>query len=195
MPIQVDLETRLSEIAAATLRVAGVGGLRGVTIRSVAAELGASTTVITNYLPTRSSLLVNALRHIESSWLSELEAELVGSTPAQSLRKAMRLAVSWDAEELLRAHFWIAVLAVQQRDEQIQGHLDESNAAFRSVFAKLVDQCGHPDPASAADRLLLITQGAFVSIVETPSEWTNARLIAVADGAVDAVLSEAGFGE
>lgn len=192
MPIQVDHEARRSEIAAATLRVANRDGLRAVTIRSVAAELKASTTFITNYLPTRPALLVNALRHIESRWLGELEAELAGGDPAGSLRQAMRSAVEWDEEELLRSHFWIAVLAVPGRDAELQRHLDESTAAFKAVFAKLVDQCGHADPAAAADHLLLIAQGAFVSIVETPQEWTNTRLRAVADSAVDSILQDAG---
>lgn len=188
MPIQVDLEARRAEIAAATLRVADRDGLRGVTIRSVASELNASTTFITNYLPTRPALLVNALRHIEERWLGELESELSGSDPATALRAAMRSAVQWDEEELLRSHFWIAVLAVPNRDDELQGYLNESTAAFKFVFTKLVDQCGHGDPAGAADHLLLIAQGAFVSIVETPQEWTNERLVAIADSAVDTIL-------
>ncbi len=191
MPIRVDLEARRGEIAVATLAVAARDSLSGVTIRSVANELGASTTFITNYLQTRSAVLVNALRHIESSWLNELEAELVGSEPGESLRQAMRSAVRWDDEELLRAHFWIAVLAVPHRDEEVQRHLDESNEAFMAVFTKLVDRCGHPEPAAAADRLLLMAQGALVSIVETPHEWTNERLVSIADSAVAAVLAEA----
>lgn len=192
MPIQVDLDSRRAEIAAATVQVAARDGLRAVTIRSVAAELGASTTFITNYLPTRPALLVNALRQIEGEWLAELEGELVGAEAAQSLRRAMRSAVQWDEEELLRSHFWVAVLAIPHRDLEVEMHLDESTAAVRAVFTKLVDQCGHPDPELAADLLLLVAQGAFVSIVETPDAWSNDRLRRAADAAVDAVLAEAG---
>ena len=42
MPIQVDLTERRAAIADATVRVAARKGLQAVTIRSVAAELGAS---------------------------------------------------------------------------------------------------------------------------------------------------------
>jgi AcrR family transcriptional regulator len=191
MPIHVDLDQRRSTIAEATLRVAARHGIRGVTIRSVATELDASTTFITNYLPTRSALLINALQQIEQEWLAELEHELVGADPAVGLRRAMQSAVAWDAEELLRCQFWVAVLAVPNRDADVDRHLFESTSAVREVFAKLADQCGHRDPETAADLLMLVAQGGFVSIVETPELWDPARLSAAADAAVDSVLAAA----
>ena len=191
MPIQVDIEARLADIAAATLQVADRGGLADVTIRAVAAELDASTTFITNYLPTRAALLTNALRHIEAEWMVELEAELRGDDPAVALRRAMRSAVVWDSEELLRSQFWVAVLGVSDRAEAVDEHLAESTAAVRALFAKLVAQCGHPDPDTGADLLVLVAQGAFISIVETPDLWPSTRLVEVADAAVDAVLAGA----
>ena len=123
MPRHVDLDERRAAIAAATLRVAAHDGISGVTIRSVSRQLGASTTFITNYLPTRSALLINALQQIEQEWLGELEGELVGSDPAAGLRRAMRSAVEWDSEELLRCQFWVAVLAVPDRDQDVDSHL------------------------------------------------------------------------
>lgn len=189
MPIQVDLAERRAAIADATVRVATREGLQAVTIRSVAAELGASTTVITNYLPTRTALLVNALQQIESKWLEELESGLGGDSPEDALRRAMRLAVDWDADELLRLQFWIAVLAVPDRDAEVDRHLVDSTEAMRNLFSKLVDQCGHPQATIAADMLVLVAQGAFVSIVETPEEWSRERMMQTADAAVDAVLS------
>ncbi len=189
MPIQVDSAERRAAIADATVRVAAREGLQAVTIRSVAAELGASTTVITNYLPTRTALLVNALQQIESAWLDELQAAVAGDSARDALRRAMRVAVDWDADELLRFQFWIAVLAVPDRDAKVDRHLVDSTAAMRELFSKLVDQCGHPQATAAADMLVLVAQGAFVSIVETPQEWSRERLMETADAAVDAVLA------
>jgi AcrR family transcriptional regulator len=188
VPIQVDSTKRRAAIAEATVQVAAREGLQAVTIRSVAAELGASTTVITNYLPTRTALLVNALQQIESTWLEELEAEAAGDDATGALRRAMRVAVDWDADELLRFQFWIAVLAAPNRDAEVERHLVDSTAAMRELFSKLVDRCGHPQATIAADMLVLVAQGAFVSIVETPQEWSRERLMETADAAVDAVL-------
>ncbi len=189
MPIQVDLAERRAAVADATVRVAARDGLQAVTIRSVATELSASTTFITNYVPTRTALLVNALQQVESTWLEELEAQLVGDEPRQALRRAMRVAVDWDADELLRFQFWIAVLAVPHRDAEVDRHLVESTTAMRDLFTKLVDECGHSQPKIAADVLILVAQGAFVSIVETPEQWSRERLAVTADAAVDAVLA------
>jgi AcrR family transcriptional regulator len=195
VPIQVDLEERRAEIADATVRVAIREGLQAVTIRSVATELGASTTVITNYLPTRTALLVNALQQIEMTWLDELEACLGGDDPQEALRRALRVAVDWDAEVLLRSQFWIAVLAAPNRDAEVERHLVDSTAALRGLFLKLVDRCfqtdegGRAGATAAADMLLLVAQGAFVSIVETPEEWSRERLMPAADAAVAAILA------
>lgn len=189
MPIQVDLEARAALIADATVKVAATRGLSGVTIRSVAAELGASTTFITNYLPTRAALLLNALREIEGDWLAELEEELAGMDAESSLRRAMQRAVEWNDEERLRAQFWIAVLAVPDRGKEIDRHLHDSTAAVKSVMSKLIDRCGHPHPEAAAEFLVLVAQGAFVSIVETPDLWSEDKLFDAVDRAVDAVLA------
>jgi AcrR family transcriptional regulator len=51
MPIQVDVPQRRADVADATFQVAARDGLAAVTLRSVAAEMGVSTTTITNYLP------------------------------------------------------------------------------------------------------------------------------------------------
>lgn len=189
MPIQVDLAERRAAIADATVRVAAREGLQAVTIRSVATELGASTTIITNYLPTRTALLVNALQQIESTWIEELETEIIGDSAEGALRRAMRVAVDWDADELLRFQFWIAVLAAPNRDAEVDRHLVDSTTAMRDLFCDLVERCGHPQATVAADMLVLMAQGAFVSIVETPQEWSRERLMETADAAVDAVLA------
>jgi AcrR family transcriptional regulator len=49
------------QVIEATLRVIEVGGVKEVTVRKVAEELGRSTTVITHYFPTREDLLNAAL--------------------------------------------------------------------------------------------------------------------------------------
>ena len=49
MPRQVDGESRDRDIRDATLRVIASHGVSGVTIRRVASELGASTSVVTHF--------------------------------------------------------------------------------------------------------------------------------------------------
>jgi AcrR family transcriptional regulator len=192
MPIQVDVARRRVDIAEATLAVAARTGLGGVTIRSVAAELGASTTVITNYLRTRADLLANAMELLADEWIAELDAASADLDPAEALAEVMREAVSWDEQERIRNQFWVAVLSEPNRPKAVADQLRAESDAVRDRLAKLVEQCGHPDPAGAADQLFLFAQGAFVSMVETPSRWTPERLRTAAIAITESVLAAAG---
>jgi AcrR family transcriptional regulator len=189
MPIQVDITQRRRDIAEATFRVAAREGLRTVTIRSVAAELGASTTVITNYLPTRAELLLNAVDLVTEEWLAELREVVQTQHGEGALREVMRRTVVWNADERLRCQFWVAVLALPDRTAALDAHLAASQEAVRSLLAKVVGQCGHPDPGLAADMLFLFAQGTFVSMVEAESEWPEGRIAMAAEAAVEAVLT------
>lgn len=187
MPIQVDVTRRRADVANATFRVAARDGLAAVTLRSVAAEMGVSTTTITNYLPTRVDLLINAMDRMTDEWLAELEVAQTGRRPVAALRAVMREAIAWDQEELVRSQFWVAVLATQS--PQVRRRVGEVEDAVREVLVKLVDECGHPQPEAAADQLFLFAQGASASIVEAPDRWPPDRLRLAADLAVDGVLS------
>ncbi|MDH3500839.1 MAG: TetR family transcriptional regulator C-terminal domain-containing protein [Acidimicrobiia bacterium] len=188
MPIQVDVAQRRADIAEATFAVAAEAGLGAVTLRSVASKLGASTTIITNYLPTRADLLANALDQVADEWIAELDVVSADLEPEVALREVMRAAVSWDERELIRNQFWVAVLAEPNRPDAVVEQLREESDVVRGRLAKLVEQCGHPDPALAADQLFLFAQGVFVSIVETPQRWSPTRLRTASDAVVDGVL-------
>lgn len=189
MPIQVDVEQRRADIAEATFRVAARDGLGGVTLRSVAAELGASTTTITNYLPTRVDLLVNAVDRLGDEWRAELEEIIDAYQGEAALREVMRRAVAWDQDELLRCQFWVAVMAAPGRSAEVDRHLVDSEAAIRNLIEKVVEQCDVADPSATADVLYLFAEGVFAAIVEAPALWPPERLTAAADGLVTAVLS------
>ncbi len=188
MPIQVDVAQRRRTIAEATFAVAARGGIQAVTLRSVAQEMGTSTTAITNYLPTRADLLVNAVDEMGREWLEELEAIRGETRGVTALRRLMRAAVTWDADEYLRCAFWVTLLAEKGRDERIDAHLAAASDQVRTVIEEVVAEAGHPRPAVAADLLFLLAQGVFVSIVESPAAWPPPRVVAAADLAVDAVL-------
>ncbi len=189
MPIQVDVEQRLGDIARATLEVASELGLGGVTIRSVAARLDSSTTVITNYLPTRTDLLANALDLVNDEWIAELDAAASATDPAEALREVMRVAVSMDEADLLRSQFWVAVLSEPHRPESVVEKLRSAATAVRETLADLAAECGLAD--SAVDPLFLLTQGAFITAVETPGMWGTERLVEAADAFVDALMKGA----
>ena len=186
MPIQVDVEQRLRDIAEATIAVASDHGLAGVTIRSVAARLDSSTTVITNYLPSRADLLANALDLVNDEWTDELDSVSAGRSPAEALRAVVRSAMSIDEGERLRSQFWVAVLSEPHRPPSVVAKLRDSAATLRGRLAGLAGSCGLD--AHAVDSLFLLTQGAFITAVETPVMWDTDRLVAAADAFLDSLL-------
>ena len=68
MPKEVDHDERRDEILTAVAGLLADVGLRGLTIRSLAARLGGSVSVVTHYFPTRHSLLVNIGPWILKKW-------------------------------------------------------------------------------------------------------------------------------
>ena len=188
MPIHVDVGERRQSIAEATFRVAARHGMAGVTLRSVAAELGASTTVITNYLPTRADLLVNAVDVLGSEWMDEVSEIRSRRDGIEALREVIRSAVDWDDGELMRCQFWVAVMSSTNRTEEVDVHLAEASGRVRNVLEELLDEIGAPDPQSGADMLFLFAQGVAASIVEAPDAWPRQRTVRAADLALSAVV-------
>lgn len=188
MPIQVDVERRRADVADATFKVAARDGLSGLTVRAVARELGASTTAITNYLPTRVALLANALDHLADEWRAELEEVLDTLSGEQALREMMRRTVTWDHEELLRCQFWVAMMGAPQWTNDLDRRIADVDLQVRCLLEKTADECGASDPATVADVLFLFAEGVFAAIVEAPTDWPVERLNEAADRLVEALL-------
>ncbi len=186
MPIQVDVEQRRRDIAEATFRVAARTGLAGVTLRSVAGELGASTTVITNYLPTRAALLVNAVDMLGTEWVEELEA-ISHEGGDDVIRRALLASVWWDDAEQIRCEFWVDLLTAPGRSGEVDARLRATARRVRGVFEEILAGRGHPDPSTTADALFLFAQGVFVSIVEDPEAWGPDRVDRAATALVSAL--------
>ncbi len=186
MPIQVDVDQRKTDIAEATFRVAAKRGLPGVTLRSVAAEMGASTTVITNYLPSRAELLVNAVDLLGDEWVHELE-RIRGEGGEQVLQRAMRASVDWNHGEQMRCQFWVDLLTAPGRVDEVDQHLRDTAKNVRSIIEDILVDTDHPEPKKTADVLFLFAQGVFVSIVEDPDSWPPERVTAAARQLVDQI--------
>lgn len=94
------------QVIEATLRIIEVGGIKDVTVRRVAEEIGRSTTVITHYFPTREHLLeaalgtsfaqskVQAMQYIEGSE-DKLWAFMEWSVSAQHRRVWLQLVAAY----------------------------------------------------------------------------------------------------
>jgi AcrR family transcriptional regulator len=179
MPREVNINERLAAIGAATLGVAREHGPRSVTIRSVAAAMGGSTTLVTNYLPTRSALVLNALNYGRKRWLSELERD-VGAAPAtERLEAAIAWAVSEDTDDPTIRLLILEVLANPQEDPALNAWLERESHEFYATVLNAAMASGAEEHGSIADAAYLMVRGAYVAAMESPDDWTQERIYAV----------------
>lgn len=194
MPIEVDEVRRLDEIAQATIEVARQQGVRAVTIRAVAKQLGGSTAMVTNYVPNRAALMYNALRRAEEDWASDMEEFLRGSDGPDRLRAMARwMCTTTDDDEILRR--LLIEIASSEEGPAAEG-VRASSREYRAEIAQAVSEAGVPQAELTADILHLMFRGYWLATLEDGDGWPTER----GAGAVLAVLdllragTEAGAG-
>ena len=172
MPRAVDPDQRLADIAEATLRVAFKTGAGSVTIRSVARELGGSTTLVTNYLPSRAALIMNALDRGRDRWLAE-RSEAVASLPAaQRLSAVMDWSLSSSADDLVLRTLILEIVANAELRQSLIRESDE----FRAFVEDTARESGYADPRHVADLLYVVVRGSYIALMEDDRYWTESRV-------------------
>lgn len=173
MPIEVNEARRLDEIATATIQTAREKGVRSVTIRAVAARLGGSTAMITNYLPSRSALMLNALRKAEEDWARDMAAALDGLTGMERLRAAARWMCSTEKDDEVLRRLFLEIAGSSTGDDPA---LDEARSTAsrrtREELTALAAEAGLPDPDTAAELLHLAFRGYWLATLEEPDHWS-----------------------
>ncbi|KQX61225.1 TetR/AcrR family transcriptional regulator [Streptomyces sp. Root1310] len=185
MPIEVDEARRLDEIAAATLHVARERGVRSVTIRAVAARLGGSTAMVTNYVASRSALMINAMRWAEREWGAQMDGALVGMTGEARLEAALKwMCTTEPDDEILRRLLMEIASEGPDAGPAVEDVRRATSRRNRDELSALAAEAGLPDAALAGDILHLLTRGYWLSTLEDPEGWPEERaaraLLAVA---------------
>lgn len=173
MPIDVDVQERLDELALATLAVVRREGIAAVTIRSVAREMGRSTTVVTNYLPTRAELVLNAFRHGSKVWDDELATALDGLTGPERLQRALEWWVSSEPLDDALRQLWLEIVITAGSDERFAELVSDLGAADRDRVEEFFGAGAAAEPL--VDAFLLTLRGFWISAQENPGEWTSER--------------------
>ena len=175
MPIEIEPKVRLAQIAEATMAVAEKRGADGVTIRAVAEEMGGSTTLVTNYIPSRTLLIHNAVEYALDGWREDLDRELEGVAPEDALRRLALWSTGTEDHDTTLRQLFIELLARAKDDAGLDA-LREDSEEHRGQFHAAAQAAGIPDPAFAADLLYLITRGFYFAAVEQPGTWTSERV-------------------
>lgn len=172
MPRDIDVEARLNDIAAATIRVARTSGTHAVTIRAVARELGGSTTLVTNYLPSRGALIINVLDRANARWKREWEAASAGMSAAKRFESLITLQRDPDGIEPVLRGLILEIVANSASEPALRASLHAESQAFLSVLHAAARAAGYDDPRAAADIGYLLLRGAYFANAEEPEHWS-----------------------
>ena len=187
MPRVVNAAVRRLQIATAALAVARRGGVEAITFRSVAEELGSSTTVVTHYVKTRAELVGLAFRQLFDAAHAVTAAAIDGLGPAEGLRVLVESFLPLDEERRLQTYLWLGVLQDPEARENLRG---EMRAVERWERERLTERCralGLADPETAADLAVAMANGITFEALQNPRRWTPRRQREVA-GAFLALL-------
>lgn len=177
VPIEVDEAERMSQIAAATVDVARERGTKGVTLRAVADKLGRSTAFITNFIPSRANLMVNALEHAQAQWGDDRSRVISEASGVERLVMLARWMCTSSADDRVFRHVWIEVIAQVRTDtKRAYDVVREVTDATYHEFQHSAAAAGLDDPEQIADILYLYCRGFHVKTVEDPESWTDERV-------------------
>ncbi|MDL4813692.1 TetR/AcrR family transcriptional regulator [Actinomadura opuntiae] len=181
MPVEIDIDQRLATIADATLEIVAADGLDGVSIRAVAKRIGGSTTLVTNYLPTREALLRNAIEHAMHGWAAEMDQAVeVAAAPDRLLAMARWACSTTGNDEVLRRLF-MEILGRGGPGSDSLKALNEDGRQNHEMLAAAARDAGAADPAFAADVLHLVFRGFYVAGLEDPERWNSERMTPLID--------------
>ena len=139
MPRHVDHDGRRSRIVKVTMGLLATGGLRAVTIREVARQLGGSVTLVTHYYPTRSAILDDLASQLIEIWRQEV-ADIDAGTdePIERLRQYLAWALPTRAEALRREQARIRLLAERESEPSATATFQAFDATMRWAKGEMV---------------------------------------------------------
>jgi len=181
MPRDVDLDQRLADIAAATVDVAEREGTHAVTIRSVAKQLGGSTTLVTNYIPSRAGLILNALDHARTRWRTELDELLASRRPEDQLSAVLDWSLSAEGDDSVINSLIIEIVANAAVEPTLRAALQRESLALHELLRSAADASGYVDPIGVADALYVLVRGVTFATLEDPAGWPDPRVRATID--------------
>lgn len=172
MPREVNPHQRLADIADATVRVARAHGAQAVTIRSVARELGGSTTLVTNYLPTRAALIANAL----DRWRRDRDGIDVMTGDADPLTALLEATLTSNADDPVLRTLILEIVANASVEPELGANLRRESMAFQDELAHAARASGIAQPRDMAEVIYLLLRGATIAAAEDPTHWNEAHL-------------------
>jgi AcrR family transcriptional regulator len=190
-PARGDHEARRRDVSEAVWGVLAEGGFGGLTLRAVAARMGASTGLLTHYFPTKHALLAHALELLDER--REQQRRSPGSTQQQApglggLRQALLDILPLTPEAAADNRVWVSSWDVSLADPALARAQAEryqrSRARLRAHAAAARDAGDLPrsaDPDELAAAAVAFAHGLVVQALFDPAAFPAARQTALLD--------------
>ena len=178
LPIVVDHEKRRADLVDIAANMIGRYGMKGATIRAVAAAAGYSTKAVTHYFADKSELMFRV--YSEAAQRAQVRFDNAVATDPCNLQLALEALLPLDAETLRDWKIFIGSwdLAFEEGiflDRQLHWHRNARRIIAEVLAARrahgLTD---HADPAESP-RLLMIVMGIASQAIFDETLWSPAN--------------------
>ncbi len=196
MPAPVDHDARRADLTAAVWRVLVREGFVGLSLRAVAAEMGATTGLVTHYFPGKDALVRHALDVLHDHTDRRIPDPVQSGLPG--LRQRLLSVVPLDEELVDLSRIWVSFWDLALADPDLAAREAARYDRWRGSLRPLVLEAlarGELRPADAEvvlDIVTAATHGLVVQALFDPRRFPPAVLRARVDQLVD-LVSEGGL--
>ncbi|MGK5555148.1 TetR/AcrR family transcriptional regulator [Actinomadura kijaniata] len=198
MPARGDHDARRRDVSEAVWRVLAARGFDGLTLRAVAAEMNASTGLLTHYFPTKKALVRHALDLAEERTASRARpAPPAPGLPALRTTLLTVLPRTPEAVELNRVWVssWDAALGDPDLADRERARYERWRGKLRPHLEEAVERGELPPDADVEDltaSAAAFTHGLVVQALFDPERFPPERQAALLDAFLAALAAPAG---
>ena len=180
MPAPTDHEARRRDVSEAVWQVLARHGFGGLTLRAVAAEMGASTGLLTHYFPSKDALVRHAL---------DVAEERTATRPLRQggLREALLDVLPLSAASATMNRVWVSSWDAALGDADLglaeRARYKRWRARLRPLVeaAQSAGELPAGDPDDLVATLAAFTHGLVVQALFDPRTFPRARQVALLD--------------
>jgi AcrR family transcriptional regulator len=193
MPAPTDHDARRRDVSEAVWRVLARHGFDGLTLRAVAAEMGASTGLLTHYFPSKQALIRHALQVSEerSAKRPRRDADAEGLA---ALRAALLDVLPLDPATTVMNRVWVSSWDVALGDRELGAAERARYRRWRARLRPIVEtaqRCGDLPPRCDTDDLVAtvaaFTHGVVVQALFDPRTFPHHRQVVLLDAFLESL--------
>ncbi|NGO80187.1 TetR family transcriptional regulator [Streptomyces sp. YC504] len=187
-----DHEARRRDVSAAVWQVMATRGFAGLTLRAVAAQLGATTGLLTHYFPTKRALVAYALDLLEERTLAR--PRRTSGTGLSSVRDALLDILPLTPEATDSNRIWVSSWDAALSDPELSADYARKYAGSRDrlrervLAAQELGELPPGDPAQIASAAQAFVLGLVVQALFDPAAYPRDHQVEL----LDAYLSRLG---